>query len=434
LVYTNTMKLSEIQDISVTQKLTLEKQEQGLKRLSLAELPDIQSHALVVCGIRRCGKSTLFRQFVQKLKRSYYYLNFDDIRLASFSHTDFGLIDKVIIDSGAKLIFFDEIQSAQKWELYVRKKLDEGFQVVITGSNASLLSRELGSRLTGRHLSRELFPFSYTEFCDFTEINFCSASLSNYIEKGGFPEYLKTGNTNILTQLQSDILYRDIAVRYGIRDAASLQRLFVYLVSNPAQLFSPSKLTGVIGVKSPTTVLEYISFFEAAYLIHLLPRFAWSVKAQNLAPKKVYIADTGLIKTGAVSFSGNLGALLENCIYNVLRAKAGSSGLPSSFGIYYFTGKSGGECDFIASPQNNPFCIQVCWELTHDNQDREINGLLEAMEFFDLDYGTIITFDTEDIIKTDGKKIDVIPAWKFLAKEENNVKRRNTKKNLRKKS
>ena len=433
MVYTNNMKLTEMQDISVTQKLTLESQEQGLIRKSLVELPDIKSHALVVCGIRRCGKSTLLRQFVRKLKRPYFYLNFDDIRLASFSHTDFGLIDKVIAESGAKLIFFDEIQSAQKWELYVRQKLNEGFQVVITGSNASLLSRELGSRLTGRHLSKELFPFSYTEFCRFTGVNAGSQSLSNYIEKGGFPEYLKTGNTNILTQLQSDILYRDIAVRYGIRDAASLQRLFVYLVSNPSQLFSPSKLTSIVGAKSPTTVLEYISFFTSAYLINLLPRFAWSVKAQNLAPKKVYIADTGLIKTGAVSFSGNLGALLENCVYNVLRAKAGSSVLPSNEGIYYFTDKNGGECDFISSPKNNPSCIQVCWELTHDNQDREINGLLAAMEFFNLDYGTILTFDSEDIIKTDGKKIDVIPVWKYMAREDNNGKRRNTKKNLRKK-
>ncbi|MDR2942307.1 MAG: ATP-binding protein [Treponema sp.] len=408
------MRLSEIQDIGISQKLTLESQEQGLKRHVLAGLPDVKSHALVVCGIRRCGKSTLLRQFVQKLNRPYFYFNFDDIRLVSFSHTDFRLLDKVIIDSCAKLIFFDEIQSADRWELYVRQKLDEGFQVLITGSNASLLSRELGSRLTGRHLSMELFPFSYNEFCSFFAIPAGDKSFSDYLEKGGFPEYLKTGNMNILTQLQSDILYRDIAVRYGIRDAASLQRLFVYLVSNPARLFSPSKLTNIAGVKSPTTVLEYISFFESAYLIHLLPRFAWSVKAQNLAPKKLYIADTGFIKTGAVSFSGNYGILLENCVYNFLRAKTGSSGLPANMEIYYFTGKNGGECDFIFSPNNNFSCIQVCWELTIDNQDREINGLLEAMDFFNLDYGIIITFNTEDIIQTAGKRIDVIPVWKYI--------------------
>jgi predicted AAA+ superfamily ATPase len=395
------MKLSEIRDIGESQKRALEKQEQGLKRQLLSELPDMQSHALVVSGIRRCGKSTLLRQFVHKLKRPYFYLNFDDIRLVSFVSADFVLLDTAIAESGARLIFFDEIQSAERWELYVRQKLDEGFQLALTGSNASLLSRELGTRLTGRHLSKELFPFSYKEFCSLVGLSAGPESFMDYLEKGGFPEYLKTGNTDILAQLQSDILYRDIAVRYGIRDATSLRRLFVYLVSNPAQLFSPSRLTDVAGVKSPTTVLEYISFFEAAYLIYLLPCFAWSVKTQSLAPKKVYIADTGLIKTGAVSFSGNYGALLENCVFTALRERD----------IYYFVGKNGGECDFIVTPHDKPACIQVCWELTRDNQDREINGLLEAMDFFDLNRGTIFTFDTEDIIQTNGKKIQVLPVW-----------------------
>jgi predicted AAA+ superfamily ATPase len=397
------MKLSEIKDISESQRQALETQEQGLKRQLLSELPDIQSHALVVSGIRRCGKSTLLRQFIHKLERSYFYLNFDDIRLVSFVSADFALLDTAITESGVRLIFFDEIQSADRWELYIRQKLDEGFQLAITGSNASLLSRELGTRLTGRHLSKELFPFSYREFCGFSGLSAGPESFTDYLEKGGFPEYLKTGNTDILAQLQSDILYRDIAVRYGIRDATSLRRLFVYLVSNPAQLFSPSRLTGVAGVKSPTTVLEYISFFEAAYLIHLLPCFAWSVKMQSLAPKKVYIADTGFIKTGAVSFSGNYGALLENCVFTGLREKD----------IYYFAGKNGGECDFIVTPHGKPSCIQVCWELTQENQDREIKGLLEAMDFFNLDNGTILTFNTEDIIQTNGKKIQVLPVWEI---------------------
>ena len=406
------MKLSEIREIGDAQKIALEQQEPGIIREVLPELPDIRSHALVVSGIRRCGKSTLLRQFVRKLERPYFYLNFDDIRFASFSAADFALLDRVISDLGARLIFFDEIQSAEHWELYVRQKLDEGLQIAITGSNASLLSRELGSRLTGRHITKELFPFSYKEFCSFSRLDAGPESFAGYIEKGGFPEFLKTGNADILAQLQSDILYRDIAIRYGIRDATSLRRLFVYLVSNPAQLFSPSRLTGVAGVKSSTTVLEYISYFEAAYLICLLPCFAWSVKAQSLAPKKVYIADTGFIKTGAVSFSGNHGALLENCVYNSLRSKTGIPGSSSERDIYYFTGKNGNECDFIVNPQGNPSCIQVCWELNRDNQDREIKGLLEAMDFFNLDKGTIITFNDEDIIKTNGKKITVLAAWK----------------------
>jgi len=405
------MKLSEIQEISASQKQALEKQDLGLKRQILPELPIIQSHALVICGIRRCGKSTLLRQFIHELNHPFFYLSFDDIRFASFTHKDFSLVDRVITDSGAKLIFFDEIQSAENWELYVRQKLDEGFQFAITGSNASLLSRELGSRLTGRHLSKELFPFSYKEFCSFFKLDSGAQSFLGYLEKGGFPEFLKTGNTEILAQLQSDILYRDIAVRYGIRDTAALRQLFVYLLSNTAQLFSPSKLTSIIGVKSPTTVLEYISYFEAAYLIQLLPRFAWSVKAQSLAPKKVYVMDTGLIKTGAISFSKNQGALLENFVYNSFRRNTDMFGSLNNNQFFYFVGKNGGECDFIVRSQENTKCIQVCWELNTDNQEREIKGLLEAMEFFNLEEGVILTYNTKDLILINGKRINVVPAW-----------------------
>jgi len=399
------MKLSDIAETGIYQKAALLEEDSGIERTLLPELPDIKKHALVVSGIRRCGKSTLLRQYVKRLKRDFFYFNFDDLRLADFSHADFSLLDKAIADSRAKLLFFDEIQSAQHWELYIRQKLDQGFQVAVTGSNASLLSRELGTRLTGRHISKELFPFSYREFCAFTGQKAGPDSLESYLEKGGFPEYLKTGNADILTQLQLDIIYRDIAVRYGIRDVSSLRRLFVYLVSNPAQKFSPSKLVQIVGVKSPTTVLEYISCFEEAYLMFLLPCFAWSVKAQSTAPKKVYIADAGIIKTGSISFGGNKGALLENFVHNCLRAKTTD--------IFYFSGKEGGECDFILQPHENPCCIQVCWELTSEDQDREINGLVEAMDFFGGASGAILTFNTEDMIVTAGKKIKVIPVWKW---------------------
>jgi predicted AAA+ superfamily ATPase len=161
----------------------------------------------------------------------------------------------------------------------------------------------------------------------------------------------------------------------------------------------------VAGVKSATTVLEYISFFEAAYLIHLLPCFAWSAKASSVAPKKLYAADPGIIRTGSVSFTPNRGALLENFVFNSLRLKTTD--------LCYFSGKNGGECDFIAnSHENKPCCIQVCRELTVDNQEREMQGLLEALEFFSLDEGVILTRDTEDLILEHGKKISVVPAWK----------------------
>jgi predicted AAA+ superfamily ATPase len=165
------MILSDLFEACTSQTAALKAQETGVKRTLLPELPDIRTHALVVTGIRRCGKSTLLHQFVKKQNRDFLYVNFDDLRMADFSKTDFRLLDRVIADSQVSLLFFDEIQSARHWELYVRQKLDEGFQIVITGSNASLLSRELGTHLTGRHISKELFPFSYNEFCKLTVLN-----------------------------------------------------------------------------------------------------------------------------------------------------------------------------------------------------------------------------------------------------------------------
>ncbi|MDR3171426.1 MAG: ATP-binding protein [Treponema sp.] len=407
------MKLSEIREVGVKQKVVLEARDSGLERTCLASLPDIQSHALIVSGIRRCGKSTLLHQFVKKLGRLFFYFNFDDLRLHDFSVADFQLLDRIIGESDTRLLFFDEVQSAEHWELYVRQKLDEGFQVIITGSNASLLSHELGTKLTGRHLSKELFPFSYQEYCRFINQESPGGgveSLDRYLEQGGFPEYLKTNNLEILTQLQSDILYRDIAIRYGIRDVSSLHRLFLYLLSNAAQLVSPSKLTQVAGVKSATTVLEYFSYFQSAYLIDLAPCFAWSAKAVSLAPKKLYIVDPGIIQTGSASFTDNHGALLENFVFNSLRLHTRD--------LYYFA-RENRECDFIVDPHQGkgsvrqPCCMQVCRELTTENQDREIQGLIRALEFFGQDQGVIITRDTEDLILKAGKKIAVVPAWKY---------------------
>jgi len=393
------MKLSELRDIAASQKEQAEALDTGLEREALSSLPDVQTHALIVSGIRRCGKSTLLHQFTRKRGRDYFYLNFDDLRLSGFTVADYALLDAIIVESGARLLFFDEIQSAEKWELYVRQKLDEQYQVIITGSNASLLSGELGTKLTGRHITKELFPFSYSEFLAFRKEERGLGSLESYLKEGGFPEYLKTGNSDILLQLQSDILYRDIAVRHGIRDVASLKRLYTFLLSNAGNLVSPSRLVQTIGVKSPTTILDYFSYFEAAYLVHLVPRFSWSPKAQALAPKKLYIVDPGLIRVGSVSFTQNAGALLENFVYQELRRITDD--------IYYFS-ENGRECDFVVHLHSGkPQCIQVCRELTLDNETREVQGLLTALDFFSVSEGYIITADTTDQIHVHGKKIVV---------------------------
>jgi predicted AAA+ superfamily ATPase len=394
-----------IQQVINIQKQKINRQNTGLQREILPGLPHIQTHALIVSGIRRCGKSTLLLQLLKRENQNALYLNFEDPRFFGFELTDFQLLDDIITASKNSVLFFDEIQVVQGWELYVRQKLDEGFRVIITGSNASLLSRELGTKLTGRHITKELFPFSYKEFLLFKSLHSNVQSLQKYMDASGFPEYLQTSNTDILTMLFHDILNRDIVVRHGIRDIRSLKRLAVYLVSNVGNLVTANKLQQPLGITT-STLLEYFSFLEDAYLINFMPKFSYSLKVQSVNPRKVYAIDPGIIKIASTSFTHDYGHLLENLIYWNLRR--------SGRALYYFN-ENGGECDFVVVENGKVAqLIQVCYELTPENREREQRGLQEAMQFFNTDKGLIITYNQKDAYLQNGKKIDIIPAHEYM--------------------
>ena len=398
------MKYSELQAVANEQRNVLVSFELGIPRELLGLLPSTNSHALVVSGIRRCGKSVLLHQFIRKEIDEVFYFNFADIRLYEFSASDFILLDGIIRESGKKILFFDEIQIVRGWELYVRQKLDQAVRVVITGSNARMLSIELGTNLTGRHISKELFPFSYKEFCSFHALQYDKESFVSFLDKGGFPEFLKTNNGELLSFLIEDIIFRDIATRHAIRDITGLKNLCVYVMSNTAKRISPSKLTSIIGVKSPSTVLEYLSYFEASYLLNLVPRFSYSVKGQMLSEKKIYVVDNGLVNVASISASKDMGRKFENAVYWMIRRKTKD--------IWYFS-ENNAECDFIYKLDDNYFAIQVCYEMNGDNQEREIKGLLAALKFFNLIEGHILTVDQTDKILIEGNTINVVPAYQF---------------------
>lgn len=398
------MKYSELQSVVNEQKDILYSFELGTSRELLGLLPVIYSHALVVSGIRRCGKSVLLHQFIRNEIDEVFYFNFADIRLYEFSASDFVLLDEIIRESGKKILFFDEIQNVTGWELFVRQKLDQSIRIVITGSNARMLSVELGTNLTGRHISKELFPFNYREFCSFHSMQYNKESLLLFLNKGGFPEFQKTNNSELLSFLIEDIIFRDIATRHAIRDISGLKNLCIYVMSNTAKLVSPSKLTGIIGVKSPSTVLEYLTYFESSYLINLIPRFSYSVKGQMLSEKKIYVVDNGLVNVASISASKDMGRKFENAVYWSIRSKTKN--------VWYFS-DGNSECDFIYKLDDDFFAIQVCYEMNGDNQEREINGLLAALKFFNLTEGIILTVDQTDKILIDGYKITVVPAHQF---------------------
>ncbi len=398
---------STIEEIAKEQLKFIKRIKGDLPRELLGNLPKISSHALIISGVRRCGKSTLLYQLMREKKEDVFFLNFENTRLYNFNVETFGLLDKVIAESGCKTLFFDEIQIVKGWEMFVRQKLDEGFEVVITGSNAGMLSIELGTKLTGRHISKELFPFSFKEFLTYTKRTPTSQSLLRYMDLGGFPQYINTKEKEILSTLIDDILYRDIAVRYGVRDVQALKKLCSYILSNTATLVVPSKLKQVLGINSPSTILNYFNYFENTYLVHLMPKFAWSVRSQLLAPKKIYVIDPALIKVGSLSFGKNKGRLLETMVYWELRRKNNK--------IYYFN-EENKECDFVMETEENKFVLlQVCWELNSNNEEREINGLISAMTFFKCDQGTIITANSFDNILVDGKEIVVEPFYQYFS-------------------
>lgn len=401
------LKKSDLIEVQSNQTARLRETGSGCEREILSKLDlNLSNHALIISGIRRCGKSTLLHQLIEKQHDNPFYLNFDTPRLYNFELTDFRYIDEILIENKSKLLFFDEIQVVDGWELYVRQKLDEGFQLFITVSNASLLSTELGTKLTGRHVTKELFPFSFREFCRFKQLDSNAETIELYLNTGGLPEYVKTLNPDIHAALIDDILYRDIAVRHNIKDIKSLKRLLVYLATNTGNLISANKLTQTTGIKSSATVLEYFSFFEQAYLLQFIPKFSYSYKVQLVHPRKVYFIDNGLQSILTNSFSMDKGRRFENSIFFELRRQYKE--------IYYFS-ENGKECDFVLCENNVPnACIQVCYQLTPENEEREIEGLIEALRFFHLETGTIVTLNQNDSILQQNMTIHILSASGFL--------------------
>lgn len=366
----------------------------------------LSSHAFILSGIRRCGKSTVLQQIHASAKIAGIYLNFEDPRLAGFDISDLNRLHEIGREQKVKAYFFDEIQVVDEWEKFVRFRLDEGYRIFITGSNATMLSRELGSKLTGRHVSKELFPFSYAEFLSFTKTKAGSKSFMKYLSSGGFPEFIKTNQPDVLMQAFNDIVARDIAVRYNIKNITLLRQMAVWLVTNTGKPVSGNSLKKFFDIRSSSTVMEYLSFFMDAYLFFFVPKFSYSNKVQLVNPKKIYCVDNGFIYANSVSFSNDYGRLLENLVFVELRRLHKE--------IFYFN--EGRECDFVIAEKGKVTALyQVCWQLDQDNTAREVDGLVQAMDYFGLKTAKIITAGQADTLKMANKTIHVQPFYQCFA-------------------
>ena len=309
------------------------------------------------------------------------------------------------IYGGGGVYFFDEIQNVDKWEKFVRYLVDKKERVIITGSNASILSGELGTKLTGRHLQIEMFPFSFKEFLNMKNKKPSIASFNEYFYEGGFPEYLKKDNSEILHELLSDVLMKDIAIRFGIKNTNVLNKIAIYLISNVGKEFSYNSIKKTFEIKSVQSVIDYIYFFENAYLIFNIPRFSYSYKKQQVNPKKIYSIDNGFSHNNSASFSKDKGKMLENIVFLGLRRKFKN--------MFYFQDKN--ECDFVVKEKEKiTHAIQVCFDFNEETKDREINGLIEALKEFKLKEGLVLTYAQDDEFFVESKKIIVKPVWKWL--------------------
>ena len=305
---------AEIKEILIRQKETILSKKYGIERAVLRELKsEIRlPHVVVLTGLRRSGKSTLLRQLIKKYYKDedFYYINFEDERLFNFPANEFNRLYEALISlyGKKKTFFLDEIQNVTNFETFVRRLYEEGFKFFITGSSATLLSKELGTKLTGRHVDIIVRPFSFLEFLELKGVKINKESIyktetkveikkyfEEYLIKGGMPEYLIYNDPELLTRVYEDTVIKDIAVRYKIDNVAILRQLYFYLINNFANKFSYNSLKKVTSIKSVNTIKKFISYLEETYFAKTINKFDYSYKKQIINDKKFYVLDNGFI-------------------------------------------------------------------------------------------------------------------------------------------
>lgn len=387
-----------------------------------------------IIGSRRAGKTYFMYQMINHLKTDnkdrLIYLNFEDERLFPIKKEELDLILDAYYElypenKDEKLyIFFDEIQEVPFWETFLRRLYDqENVEICVTGSSSKLLSKEIATGLRGRTLTHYIFPYSFKEFLkvkgvtlkrnfEYTPIRHKIKNLLiEYIEFGGFPEIADKDQilkTKILQEYFDLIFYKDLVDRYKIRNFATVKEMLLYLVNNFSSYFSTNKYYNTLksqGKKiSKNTLFTYLACAEDINFVFMILKYG-KLKEQFANPKKIYVIDTGLINAISFKFSQNIGRLYENVVLIELKRRDRD--------VYYWKNKY--ECDFLSvQGEVAKEAIQVCYELTDQNKDREVNGLIETMEEFKLKEGLIITGDLEGEEREVDKKIVYKPLWKWL--------------------
>src|SRR3989338_5837439 len=373
----------------------------------------------VILGPRRAGKSTFA---MHALPEKFAYANFDDETLTMVKNYDEIVAALDELYKKPETYLFDEIQNLPKWELFANRLHRMGKKLVITGSNAHLLSKELATHLTGRHQQLVLFPFSFSEILGPDGKNLLSSEiaskLDSYISTGGYPEPFlqKTNSKEYLSSLFTSIIYKDIIRRYRIRNPPAIDDLAVYLLSNVSREFSFRTLTKISQCKSVDTVEKYLHYLEEAFLFFQIKKFSFKIKEQVAHNKKIYCIDNGFITAKAFQLTPDLGRLYENCVAIQLKKQE----LRGEHQVYFWKDSQQNEVDFVVKDGLRiSQLIQVCYALANiKTQEREIRALLKAAQELHCDNLLIITRDkeAEETAEWYGfkRKIRYLPLWKWL--------------------
>lgn len=341
--------------------------------------------AQVIIGVRRSGKSTMCRNVLRNSKKVFAYVNFDDERLALLTGDDLNEVLRLLynIYGDFNCLFIDEIQNIPEWYLFVNRLLRQGMHILITGSNAKLLSGELATHLTGRHSQIELFPFSFREYCAYNQVDietrttqadaFRHAAFDNYLRLGGFPEIVKrTAPASYIDDLTQSIIYRDIRMRYNLRYMATFSRLAAHLLNVCPVKVNVKELQKQFNIGSYQTMENYIDYLKQAYL--LIGVHKYSAKSRlRIRDEKLYAVDPALMSNRLDAFSGeNLGWRLETIVLlELLRRHR-----PYRRDVYYYD-ETAGDTDFLVCKGNQTLeVIQVSYDISNPKtRKRELKGL-----------------------------------------------------------
>ncbi|NJE62062.1 ATP-binding protein [Thermococcus sp. 21S7] len=390
---------------------------------------------ITIIGPRRTGKTFYLLQKFSKLRKAgkaAVFFPLDDDRIYPPTLDDLSTLVKVFYelfpDAERKYLFLDEIQNVPNWELFVKRAVErDGFKVYLAGSSSKLLSKEIATALRGRTLTFEMFPFSFREFLlakGFSPGKYLStreearvkAMLKEYLAFGGFPEVVLLEDSFLKRKTLSEyvdvMLYRDVVERHNVKNLRAIRMFLKLLMTSFAKEFSINKtaryMRGMGIDVSRNTLYSYFDYFEEAYVIFPLRKFSYNMKEIEKSLPKIYVVDTGLINAYSPRSGESIGRLMENAVFLELRRQEKE--------LYYFKDERGREVDFLVKDGNDVSeLIQVSYSIEESTTfEREASALLIASEKFDCENLTVINWDMDDLIDVEGKKIRLIPLWKFL--------------------